>query len=436
MTSEFVTSKWTARNGNACFRFSERQEFERPWIIVMVAVLLIAVIVTESLVNGSYYSLAPNCFVFFLIFLWWTTVPLKANEAVIEKTLHELMDERVENDANTTGTEVVKSFVHYDTKGTYAIITGRCFLVLLKNGVVWEYPIVYHKPTDKRDGYYECKKSYVVSENPEHIKAIQPKRWKRILAKFKLSDKAKLWLLILYIIIIGGISFAGSLWLVAKLKWWALLFIGVYYAFYETIEWAGRSFPGKVINTIKSVASLPLLFIYFLVALVQPFLTIVGTYFFVVLFAFGVPVIILTILSIVGWWSLQPETIAFLVIALGSMLCSSHSVTKTIIRNSPLKNWGNHTYESHRENLAFYLVHPSNMVFLIYLLYFVFLTISGYQLIQNGWYLISEEFDMSTLKAFLVYIAYNNMRTKAKATELDAKELLRRMSGLFVHDKL
>ena len=127
MTSEFVTSKWTARNGNACFRFSERQEFERPWIIVMVAVLLIAVIVTESLVNGSYYSLAPNCFVFFLIFLWWTTVPLKANEAVIEKTLHELMDERVENDANTTGTEVVKSFVHYDTKGTYAIITGRCF---------------------------------------------------------------------------------------------------------------------------------------------------------------------------------------------------------------------------------------------------------------------------------------------------------------------
>ena len=123
------------------------------------------------------------------------------------------------------------------------------------------------------------------------------------------------------------------------------------------------------------------------------------------------------------------------VFALGSILTSNYSVTKNIIRHTPLKNWGNHTYESHRENLAFYLAHPSNMTFLMYFIYFVYLTISGYQFIQNEGYIISNEFDMSILKAFLVYIAFTNMRTKAKETEIKEKELLQRIAGLFEHDK-
>ena len=184
-----------------------------------------------------------------------------------------------------------------------------------------------------------------------------------------------------------------------------------------------------------SVVSLPITLFYLLADLMHPFITIVGTYFFVVLFAFGVPAIILTIVSIVGWWELKPDTIVFIVIALGSILSSHHSVTKWIIRHTPLKNWGNHTYESHREQLAFYLVHPSNMVFIVYLVYFVFLAVSGYLLIQYGRYMISESFDLAILKAFLVYIAYTNMRTKAKETEVEAKELVERISGLFVHDK-
>ena len=57
-------------------------------------------------------------------------------------------------------------------------------------------------------------------------------------------------------------------------------------------------------------------------------------------------------------------------------------------------------------------------------------------LIQNEGYLISESFDMAILKAFLVFIAYTNMKVKAKETEIDAKELLEHISGLFEHDKL
>lgn len=427
--------KWITPDGNKCFRFSERKEFERLWLFVFPAILLCVGTCIELLVNGSYYSLMPNVIILFFFFLWWATIPLKANEVIIEKIVHELMDDIVEADAKAAGTEVVKSFVHYDTKGTYAIITGRCFLVLLKNNEVWEYPIVYHKPNKKEEGYYECEKKYVVSENLEHIRAVHPRRWYQCIARLKLSDKTKLCLLLIAIILIGGVTFACVYWLIMRLRWWILLLIGGFFVLYEITEWSAKLLPGKFMEACKKVVSLPIVVLYFVVSTVQPFITIMGAYFFVTIFVFGVVAIILTGINTLGWIILKPETIVFVVIALGSVFSSTYSVTKWIIEHTPLKNWGNHDYESYREQLAFYMVHPSNMVFLIYLIYFVFLAVSGYLQIQFGNSLISKEFDYAILKAFLVYIAFTNMRTKAENADLDVKELLKRTLLLFERDK-
>ena len=361
---------------------------------------------------------------------------MKANETVIENTVHHLMDEIVSNQVKTVGSKVKKSFVHYDTKGTYAIITGRCFLVLLENGDVWEYPITYHHDTNEGDGYYECGIEHKVSESSEHIKAIKPQRWKRFVASINITDNAKLWVLFLVIIIISCSAFVVVFWLVKNLKWWTLLVIGGYLAIVALMEWMSKVIPGNFWKIIKTIVSIPSYFAYLVVSLAQPFITIAGTYFCIGMFAFGVPVLILYGVSNVGLWSLRPETIAFIVLALGSVLCSNYAVTKWIIRHSPLKNWGNHTYEGHREQLAFYLAHPSNMVFLLYLVYFVVLAVSGYMLIQSDGYLLSESFDLAILKAFLVFIAYTNMKVKAKETEIDSKELLMRITGLFEHDKI
>ncbi|MCI5720840.1 MAG: hypothetical protein MR294_10675 [Bacteroidales bacterium] len=183
-----MDNRWSLENGNECFRFKEREVFERPWIIITIEVLLAACTGMEYLIRGSSYLLIPNFILFFFCALWWTTIPMKHNEAVIEKTVHDIMDGVVEKDAATKSSEVVKSKVYYDTKGIYAIITGRWFLVLLKNGSVWEYPIDYHKPTDSEDGYYECVRNYVVSENQEHIQAIAPRRWCVLTLKLKLSS--------------------------------------------------------------------------------------------------------------------------------------------------------------------------------------------------------------------------------------------------------
>ena len=253
--------------------------------------------------------------------------------------------------------------------------------------------------------------------------------------KFKISEDTKLWLLIFTIIVIGGVTMAVVYWLIMRFKWWVLFLICIYLVFYKTIEWIARRMPGKIMETCKKIGYLPIVFLYIIYELVQPFITIIGLYFFIVLFAFGIPSLVTTCIKLMGWIVLKPETIVFVVLSLGSVLSSTYTVTKWIIRHSPLKNWGDHEYEFHREQLALYLAHPSNMVFLNYLAYFMILTVSGYMLIQNNSYMVSECVDMAIIKAFLVYIAFTNMRMKAKETEVDVHVLLQQISKLFGQDK-
>lgn len=81
-------------------------------------------------------------------------------------------------------------------------------------------------------------------------------------------------------------------------------------------------------------------------------------------------------------------------------------------------------------------MHPSNVVFVLFFLYLVFLAVSGFLQIQSDSYLVSKEYDAAVMKAFLVFIAFTNMRIKARDAEFDVKELLRKTLLLFVHDKL
>ena len=346
------------------------------------------------------------------------------------------MDAVVDEDARAAGAEVVKSIVYHDQKGTYGIVEASNLLVLLNNKEVWEYPIIYHGPNNDEGAYFECEKTYSVSENQAHIKKINPDRLKRCLGLLKLSDKSFLGLLLIVILVIGGLSFAGFVWLLENFKWWYLLVIVGYICVYSFTEWVYSKLPCNLLNVIRYVASFPLAVTYLLFEVGLPFVTIIGTYFFVVLFAFGVPALLLIGLGKMGIIVLRPETIAFIVFSLGSILCSNyHSMTKWIIRHSPLQDWGNHRYESYRQELADYLIHPSNIVYALYLVYYVFLAISGFVQIQNGGYFISEGGDAAVIKAFLVFIAFTNMRSKQKDAQLDVKELLRKTLLLFEHDK-
>lgn len=252
----------------------------------------------------------------------------------------------------------------------------------------------------------------------------------------RLSDRAKIGFLLFAILLVGGLLFGLFAWMLYKLQWWNLLIISVFAAWMALSGWLSSRKNGKVMKIVSFIISAPIAIVFILIELVHPFITIVGSYLFVAMFGFGVPALIMTGLNKVFEWGLLPQTIGFVVIACGSILCAnSYSLTKWIVRHSPIRNFGEHRYEEYRERLACYVVHPCNVIFVLYLLYFVFLAITGFLQIQGRGSLTTPEFDAAVLKAFLVFIAFTNMRSKAKDTELDSKELLKQTLGLFIHDE-
>lgn len=427
--------KWKTSNGNVCFQFPMRETFERPWIIILAAFLVIIICCVEFWGWNSYTLLTPSMVLFFIFFLWWINIPVRNNEIIVVKTIHEIMDNTVNEDARAVRRTVTRTLVNHDTKGTYGRVEASCFLVLLDNGEVWEYPIIYHKHNNQ-DTYFECERAHIVSNNQNHIHRINPQKWKCFINRLELSEKTCLGLLLTTILVVGFLILVGFYWIMKNYIWQSLLIFVGYLFLYSLIGWIYLKWPVKILNAIRFSMSIPLEILNFLFRAISPFFTIVGTYLFVALFTFGVPAIILTGLSRLGWIVLRPETITFIVFTIGSILCSnSYRSTKWIIHQTPLKDWGNHRYEAYREKLAIYLIHPSNVIYLLYLIYFIFLGVSGFLQIEDGSYLISKDFDAAILKAFLVFMAFANMRTKSREAKADIKELLQQTLKLFVHDK-
>ena len=82
------------------------------------------------------------------------------------------------------------------------------------------------------------------------------------------------------------------------------------------------------------------------------------------------------------------------------------------------------------------LFKKNNINFIIYFAYFVFLTIHGFLQIHFNMPLINTEIDNAILNAFLVFIAYSNMRKKSEEIEIEPKPLLEKMLKLMtIHDR-
>lgn len=423
--------KWKAPNGNMCFNLTEHNTYKRPWIIIATVIIAFAICSMEFYVFKSCFLLVPIVIILFLLIY----ISEKSNDTIIANTVHDIMNSAIKDDAEAMNLSILKSKVEYDCKGTYGIIEATYLLVLLDNEEVWEYPI--HIKSNQQGTYFECERNYTACINQKHIRKILPKRWSRFISTFKLSEKTKLGLLLTAILVFGCLTCVGLYMAIVVMKWWLILILGSYFSICFFIKWLYEKWNNGFMYNILQIISVPFIIMCFLIQAAAPFVTIVGTYFFLILFTFGVPAIILKGLSFIGWFSLKPETIAFIVFAIGSILCSSsYDTTKWILHHSPLRDRGNHTYELYREELALYLAHPTNVIFMLYSIYFVLLVLSGFQQIENGGYLLSQGWDTAILKSFLVLIAFTNMRSKAKDAQIEVKDLFQRTLKLFTHNSM
>lgn len=187
-------------------------------------------------------------------------------------------------------------------------------------------------------------------------------------------------------------------------------FIGYIVLFMLIQHWIGYS-KNKVLKVVNFVISFPVGVLYLWLNLIEPIMTVIGTMLFTVGFVLGIPALVLMMSRQLLGLEVTTSTIVFLSLSIGTIICVFFSkLLKWLIKTkSPLRNWGNYKYEAVREELALYIIEPTNINFLIYLAYFVFLAISGFMHFQYNATLVNKDIDDAVLKAFLVFIAYSNV---------------------------
>ena len=123
--------KWMASNGNMCFKLTERNVLKWLRIIIVTTIIALVICGVEIYVFKSCFLLVPILIILSLFFVRWIFVPEKRYATIMAHTVHEIMDDVVNEDAKALNLIVLKSKVEYDCKGTYGIIEACYLLVLL-----------------------------------------------------------------------------------------------------------------------------------------------------------------------------------------------------------------------------------------------------------------------------------------------------------------
>lgn len=431
---------WKNKEGNLCFSYNMKQPMEKPLIIIIIGACIGTVILAEYLCFNTTYSLFPLLFLFMFTFMYWCVYPCKDNEVVEEMMMNKNVNLRLHNELKRYDKNVyeVKRKFHQDTKGTYGIITGTYMLVLLSNGEILEYELKYHKPTKTEHAYHEFIKRPIQCINPEHKKVIEIRSLIKWWTQITIPEKVKLSLIILAFVSIGIVLTSLYSWIIIKLEWKAIVFFIGYIVIFMLLQSLISKSKNRIVKTINFAISLPIVITKILFNLMHPTIIVLMSYMCLGAYAFGVPIVIVIVLNFLLGLNISWETMFFITLAVGSII-SVHGakfIHWMIKEHSPLKNWENHKYEAVQTELALYVINKNNVNFLIYLAYFLFLSVSGLMQIQYNEPLITTNIDSAILKAFLVFIAFSNMVNKSKDVEIKTKPLLDKMIRLITaHDE-
>lgn len=227
-----------------------------------------------------------------------------------------------------------------------------------------------------------------------------------------ISERTKLISLILIILVLGVLIFFGFIAIFIHIQNWRWL-VGVfllYFLLFEGVYFINKRFKSKFTQNVEKIINFPIIALKFILDIAKPAVYVLMSLFYMIMVGFVVPFSIITGLNLLFNWSLNSETMLFVAFALGSILSVHLSkIMQSLICKIPPLNQGEHNFQILGRDLAKYILHPKNLSFVFFLLYFIYLSVSGFIQLQYNGFLISKEIDATILRAFLVFIACTNM---------------------------
>lgn len=169
------------------------------------------------------------------------------------------------------------------------------------------------------------------------------------------------------------------------------------------------------------------------IALILPAMLLVIGFIFIVILPFVVLYGTLTMLpKIVG---IKPQTVLFLSLSLGAIIAVYYS-KPLFAWLSKLMTMNGHRYEVYFKKMVEYVYKPVNIQYVIYFFYVVYLVVSTVYRFQSGGVpLWGNDNDLALLDAFLVFIAFSNMKNRREAAQFKFFDLFKMMYAMWTtHD--
>lgn len=371
------------------------------------------------------------------MFIAYNYVSYKSNkkDAILLSIIKDKLDEQITFyiSKRKHNIQEVKRKIFYQDEGTYGRIIGTFVICVFSDKSVIEYELVSHL-TDNKE-YYELTNEAQICKEKERLKMVIPfYTIKKTFQNLSLSIEIKLRVLIIGILIISTLL-AALIFLI--FTHFDIIMICLCLSTYVIISYFWNKFFGKL-NTPKFmnlVVYAPMAILELILELVQPAIIIYGALFFPIIIVSSTILIFLTLLHFLLGTNIAYHTQLFIMLTILEIICIHvPCITQWLIKNSFLKNWKNHRYEKYKEQLDLYVISPKNYNFLFSLLYVMFLSVNAFCQLEGHSYLFSTDFDNAILKSFLVFLAFSAMKQKSKEMEINSKDLLVNIKGLFLHD--
>ena len=427
-----LNSKRFVRNIDAervYFNYKRASYLRYKWPLVVLAIVEVGVLVAELLLNHTAY-------------LQVLTVPvilhclyriLKCTEDIDKAVETSIVDEQLAGLVPGSGKAKVIAKEYFIVSPHEEYLRDRRFmLVVLSNGKVYRYGV---EPAEK-NGFVLDKNASLCTDEGE-LKLV-----KKYTDQLKKGDKAfkvkkKAGFVAAGILAFGAVFIWLVFWLGKTISWMKIVgwvvYVIIILSLVLSFSLSSYSDKGGFIGTVYRVSTLVLGGIWLLVQLVFPTLLLVVGFMFIILVPFALFYLVLKALSTVVAINLQ--TILFISLSVGAIISAYYS--------EPLFGWlsrvltaNGHKYEKYFQEMVEYVYQPSNIQFIIYLLYVVYLAVSTvHQLQTEGAPLFGNGWDLAVLESFLVFIAFSNMKKKRVGASFSFSEMFRMMWGMWTtHD--
>ena len=407
------------------FAYKEAPYFRSKWMLYVLILMVAVVIIVEMVWNVTAYSLAVTIPILLLYLYFVLRHKEKIDKATEKKIVEKKLQKIIEKLCKDKRVKEIWSDYYIVVPKQQYLPIKRFLLVGLSDGKVCKFK-VSHTNDDR----------FAIDMNPEFVEN-DSKMAPLIKKKEGRNPKVKAERIMSYIaasvLLIGFIIIALTLWLGSSTEWMqtaAYILIGDFFlALIVETSLSRFEKSNRLIGFIYRTAFWNLQILRIIIMLLLPSMLLIMGLMVVVLFPFAI--ILMVLKSLATMAAISSQTILFVSLTLGAIISGHYS--------GPLFGWlsraltaNGHRYEKYFQELVEYVYKPSNIQFVVYLLYVVYLSVSTiYRFETSGSAMIGNDKDLAILESFLVFIAFSNMKSKRTSADFRLSEIFRIMFNMW-----